>query len=60
LNLDFYHSWLYRHLINTEWFMWVIVYVVLGINILLPLIVWYAMRGKEILRSYFKHKKQQH
>ncbi|REE81023.1 hypothetical protein A8990_12069 [Paenibacillus taihuensis] len=56
--MDFYHSWIYQKVINTEWFMWIIVCVVLGINIISPLIVWYFITGKKMVKKYIAHKKQ--
>ncbi|MDQ8734942.1 hypothetical protein [Paenibacillus sp. LHD-38] len=56
--MDFYHSWIYQHVINTEWFMWSVVYLVLGINVLSPVLVWYAMNGKHIIKKYRELKKQ--
>jgi hypothetical protein len=47
--MDFYHSWLYEQVINTTWFMWIVVYTVLGINLLSPLIVWYFINGKTFI-----------
>lgn len=43
LLIDGYHFWLYQHVLNTEWFMWVIVYSVLGTNVAAPVIVWYRL-----------------
>ncbi|WP_165452253.1 hypothetical protein [Paenibacillus thalictri] len=56
--MDFYHSWLYQQVINTEWFMWSVVWLVLIVNLLLPGIVWYAMNGKRIIQNYRMLKKQ--
>ncbi|THF77548.1 hypothetical protein [Cohnella fermenti] len=56
--MDLYHSWLYRHVINTEGFMWTVVCLLLGFNILLPVFIWYFTRGRKIIKSYLKHKKR--
>ncbi|MNF95266.1 hypothetical protein D3C84_780080 [compost metagenome] len=49
--MDLYHSWLYQKVINTEWFMWIIVYVSLGINILAPIIVWVFLNFKHWIKK---------
>ncbi|AZN38355.1 hypothetical protein [Paenibacillus albus] len=56
--MDFYHSWIYQNVFNTEWFMWIVVCLILGINIIAPLIVWYFITGKKLLKRYLQHKKQ--
>ncbi|WP_308637864.1 hypothetical protein [Paenibacillus silvisoli] len=56
--MDFYHSWMYQKVINTEWFMWIIVYIVLGVNIMSPFIVWYFINGKKLIKQYFQHRKE--
>jgi len=48
--LNFYHTWLYKNVINTEWFLWMIVIFVLTFNILSPIIMWCLMNGKSILK----------
>lgn len=55
--MDFYHSWIYQKVMNTEWFLWIIFYTLLAINVLFPLIVWYVMNGKKIIKKY-REKKQ--
>jgi hypothetical protein len=57
--MDFYHSWMYTQVLNTEWFMWTIVCLLLGINVLSPMIVWFAMRGRHLLKNYLNFRKQQ-
>ncbi|WP_162354586.1 hypothetical protein [Paenibacillus lycopersici] len=57
--MDIYHSWIYQHVFNTEWFMWIVVYVVLGLNILSPLLVWFFITGRKLLKRYLAHRKQQ-
>jgi len=48
--LNFYHTWLYKHVLNTEWLLWIIVIFVLAFNILSPIIIWGLMNGKSILK----------
>ncbi|SFJ30495.1 hypothetical protein SAMN02799624_03973 [Paenibacillus sp. UNC496MF] len=56
--MDFYHSWLYRAIINTHWFMWIVIYVTLGTNVLAPVIVWYFINGRQLLRRFWASKKR--
>ncbi|WP_186445792.1 hypothetical protein [Paenibacillus cremeus] len=56
--MDFYHSWVYMYVINTEWFMWTVVYTVLAVNILSPLIAWYVIRGRKLIRTFLLLRKQ--
>ncbi|MFS0661761.1 hypothetical protein AB1L07_23315 [Niallia alba] len=48
--MNFYHTWLYQHVLNTEWLLWIIVIFVLAFNILSPIIIWGLMNGKSILK----------
>jgi hypothetical protein len=57
--MDLYHSWVYERLLNTEWFMWTLVYFVIGINILSPLIVWYVVGGRKSIAKAIRMRKQQ-
>ncbi|MGG1514104.1 hypothetical protein ABE504_01745 [Paenibacillus oryzisoli] len=50
--MDFYHSFIYLSVLNTEWFMWIIVSAVLGINFLAPVLVWYSLRGKQVIQKF--------
>ncbi|WP_336787244.1 hypothetical protein [Paenibacillus sp. MMO-177] len=42
--MDFYHSWIYQKMLNTEWFLWLIFGSLLALNFLSPIIVWYVIR----------------
>lgn len=53
-----YHSWIYEKVLNTEWFMWILVYVMLGINVLAPLIAWYFTNGKKVIAKFRELRKQ--
>jgi len=44
--MDFYHFWLYQYVINTIWFLWIIVGVVIVLNFSGPVIFWLVMTGK--------------
>jgi len=49
--MDFYHSWLYQYILNSRWFLWMLVGAILGLNILGPLIYWRATSSKKILNK---------
>lgn len=55
--VDFYHNWLYQYVLNTNWFIWVIIIFVMGGNIISPIILWSLMGGKKI--PFSKRGKQQ-
>ncbi|MFC5530947.1 hypothetical protein [Cohnella yongneupensis] len=57
--MDLCHSWIYEQVLNTEGFMWTIVYSVLGVNVFSPLIVWYFIEGKPLFAKARKSFKQQ-
>lgn len=44
--MDFYHSWIYVYIFNATWFLWMMVVIVLGGNILAPVIIWFLMSGR--------------
>ncbi|RXT06942.1 hypothetical protein EIZ39_12305 [Ammoniphilus sp. CFH 90114] len=46
--MDLYHSWFYVNILNSKWFVWSMVYLILGFNVLAPIIVWFVMSGKKI------------
>ncbi|HEO8420634.1 Uncharacterised protein [Mycobacteroides abscessus subsp. abscessus] len=48
--MNFYHTWLYKNVINTEWLLWIIVVFVLAFNILSPIIIWGLMNGQSIIK----------
>ncbi|MWC27739.1 hypothetical protein [Paenibacillus sp. MMS18-CY102] len=48
--MDLYHSWIYMKVVNTSWFMWSFVGVVLGLNMLTPLIIWYIINRKRVIK----------
>jgi len=50
--MDFYHSVIYQSVFNTEWFMWIVVSVVLAVNVLVPVFIWYHFKGKSIIQKY--------
>ncbi|WML53598.1 hypothetical protein RCG17_02650 [Neobacillus sp. PS3-12] len=55
--MDFYHNWLYEYILNTNWFIWIIIILVMGGNIVSPILLWFLMSGKKI--PFFNKNKQQ-
>jgi len=55
--MDVYHSWIYRHVVNTEGFMWTVVYFVFAINVFCPLIVWCVINWNRV-KGWFRQPKQ--
>lgn len=53
--MDFYNSWIYRHFLNKEWFIWGVVIVILGGNLLFPVLVRMLLGGKPIFRKRKKN-----
>ena len=48
--LNFYHTWVYKNVINADWLLWIIVILVLGFNVLSPVILWGLMNGRSIIK----------
>ncbi|MED4039170.1 hypothetical protein [Niallia taxi] len=48
--MNFYHTWIYEYILNAKWFIWIIVYVVLGLNIIAPVIIWGLMNGTALIK----------
>jgi cytoskeletal protein RodZ len=46
--MDFYHSWIYMHFLNTSWFVWSIVSLVFAFNIFAPILIWFVMSGRKM------------
>lgn len=46
--MDFYHSWIYVHLLNTATFVWIIVIAVFSFNFAGLALVWFVMNSKSI------------
>jgi len=42
--MDLYHNFLYTHILNTPWFAWIIVPIVLAFNLLSPAIHWQSLK----------------
>ncbi|GMK38570.1 hypothetical protein PCCS19_16240 [Paenibacillus sp. CCS19] len=55
--MDLYHSWLYQKLLNTQWFMWTVVYLVFAVNALSPITVYLIMNWK-VIKERFQMKKK--
>lgn len=52
--MNFYESWVYRHILNTLWFTWTLVVLIFGVNFLMPLILWLLLSGKKLSWKPFK------
>ena len=48
--MNLYHTWIYEYILNAKWFMWTIVYIVFGLNIVAPAIIWGLMNGTALKR----------
>ncbi|MFS0775624.1 hypothetical protein ABC255_06430 [Neobacillus sp. 3P2-tot-E-2] len=44
--MDFYHNWLYEYVLNTKWFLWIVVGAIFSINIVGPLFIWRITSSK--------------
>lgn len=44
----YYHLWIYTNILNTTWFVWIIVIAVLGANLFAPILLWFIFRGKRV------------
>jgi hypothetical protein len=44
--MDFYHTWLYEYVINTAWFLWIVVGVVFSANFIGPIFIWRITSSK--------------
>lgn len=48
-DIDLYHSWIYVHILNAEWFVWSVVLFTFAANILSPILIWFIFRGKKVI-----------
>ncbi|HAQ08765.1 MAG TPA: hypothetical protein DCR24_15115 [Bacillus bacterium] len=46
--MDLYHLWVYINVLNTKWFIWTMVIIVMAFNILAPIIILAVINGKEL------------
>jgi hypothetical protein len=46
VSVDFYHSWIYQHILNTSWFLWVIAGSTFGLNMIGPVLIWKITSSK--------------
>ncbi|MFS0862475.1 hypothetical protein [Fredinandcohnia sp. 179-A 10B2 NHS] len=56
--MDLYHSWLYIHVLNTTWFVWAVVIIVFGFNLIAPIIIWFVMNGRRINIPFMRKKEK--
>ncbi|MCY0875564.1 MAG: hypothetical protein OWT28_04745 [Firmicutes bacterium] len=48
MGTGFYHQWWYVYILNTRGFIWAVTWLVLGANLLAPILLWAIFRGKPI------------
>lgn len=53
--MNFYHWWIYIHILNAPWFIWSIVIFVFLFNIFGPILIWLRINSRPLP---FFHKKQ--
>lgn len=52
--MDFYHSWIYEHVINSKYLIWSIVIFVMAFNILAPFVLWLTFSGRKLKFGFGK------
>lgn len=52
--MDFFHSWLYVHVLNTRWMLWVCVAPILGGNVLGMLLLGLVIQDTQGLPGRIK------
>lgn len=43
-----YETWFYRYILNAEWMVKGIVWLVFLLNLLMPLLLWFTIAGRRI------------
>lgn len=56
--MNLYSSWVYQYILNAEWFVWGIIIVVLGFNLLSPFFLWYSLTETKITYNPLKYVKK--
>lgn len=41
--MDWYHTWIYTHVINSNWFLWSVVIIIFAFNFIAPILMWLIM-----------------
>lgn len=52
--MDLHDSWFYIHILNSTWFLWTLVVLVLGGNVLAPILIWLIMSSTPLIKK--KHR----
>ncbi len=55
--MDFYHFWFYEYVLNTQWFLYGIVGLVLLVNLTSPIWIWYLLAGRFSFNKITKKQK---
>lgn len=50
-----YDTWFYQHVLNAQWFIWIIIYLVFGFNFLAPIIILFALAEKRLQFDIMKY-----
>lgn len=56
--MEFYSTWLYRHVLNAEWAIWTFVVTIMVFNLLSPIFIWMIMNGTPINKWIMKKLKK--
>lgn len=43
-----YDTWFYQNILNTEWLIWIIIYIIFGFNILSPIFIFFILSEKKM------------
>ncbi|WP_318505428.1 hypothetical protein [Bacillus sp. T3] len=46
--MDFYHWWIYRNILNAQWFVWSVVIFIFIFNFLGPVLMWLTINSKPL------------
>lgn len=57
--MNFYHWWIYTHILNATWFVWTIVVFVFLFNVIGPILIWLRINSKSIPFLQKKQKGEQ-
>ena len=41
--MNLFNTWIYQYFLNTEWFIWGIIVIVLGFTLLTPIFLWFSL-----------------
>ncbi|MFA9559619.1 hypothetical protein ACERII_20110 [Evansella sp. AB-rgal1] len=46
--MTIYDLWIYKYILNTEWFVWTILIFIFAFNIITPILFWFSITEKKI------------